>query len=146
MIFFFELDYFNPSFLSVVHGSPYKDGSAEERHYYKKFIMPTFVYFTKISLNLLYALAYTASFVDDNIFPFLKRLTAISICSVCSRLTTVAVPYIADLPKPWPETILVVVVVIAFVLCFTFPLDSYDEQEAPEQSDVVYTKPSELDA
>lgn len=90
-------------------------------------IIPFFVLFTKIAVNILFQVTYNASFIDDTIFPFLKRATAIGICNFFARLATVSAPWVVDLQKPWPEVILLIVVGFSCVVAFTLPLDDFDE-------------------
>lgn len=100
-----------------------------------------FILFTKISINILFQITYLASFVDDSIFPYLKRATSIGICNFVARISTVFAPQVAEQPKPMPEVYLLIVVSIAFVIAFTLPLDDYDEN--PEPEDVSFNSKSE---
>ena len=99
-------------------------------------IIPMFILFTKISINILFQITYLASFVDDSIFPFLKRATSIGICNFVARISTVFAPQVAEQPKPMPEVYLLIIVSIAFVIAFTLPLDDYDEN--PDADEVSF--------
>ena len=83
--------------------------------------------FTKIAVNILFQIVYIASFVDSKVFPFLKRTTAIGICNFFARLVTIFAPIAAELDKPMPELLLIVVVLLAFFISLTLPLEDYDD-------------------
>jgi hypothetical protein len=130
LIILFELQIIQPDFVAYISPkrSPYPPGSAEDREYHLKILIPIFIMFTKIAVNILFQLTYMASFVDDSIFPFLKRSTAIGICNFFARIATIFAPFAADTDKPIPEIILILVVALAFVVAFTLPLEDYDDE------------------
>jgi len=76
--------------------SPHEPGSAQDKEYYIRLIIPIFVMFTKVAVNILFQVTYIASFTDDQIFPFLKRATSIGICNFIARIATVLAPIVAE--------------------------------------------------
>lgn len=61
------------------------------------------------------------------IFPFYKRATAIGICNFVARLVTVCSSLVAEVDRPWPAVILIIVNVIAFIDAFFLPFKSDEE-------------------
>ena len=117
--------------------SPHEPGSAQDKEYYIKLIIPIFVMFTKVAVNILFQVTYLASFTDDMIFPFLKRATSIGICNFVARIATVFAPIVAEQPKPLPEVYLLVIITVAFFVVIFMPLEDYDN--APKEDSIYFT-------
>ena len=120
--------------------SPHNPGSSEDKEYHLKMIIPIFILFTKVSINILQQVTYLASFTDDNVFPFLKRATSIGICNFIARIAAIFAPMVAEQPKPLPEVYLLVTCSLAFLVAILMPLDDYDE--APKDDTIYYTTKS----
>jgi len=139
MILLFETNVIRPDYIVYLtaHRSPHAPGSAEDKEYYLKLIIPIFVMFTKVAVNILFQVTYLASFTDDQIFPFLKRATSIGICNFVARIATIFAPMVAEQAKPLPEVYLLVIVTLAFFVAIFMPLDDYDE--APKEDSIYFT-------
>ena len=68
------------------------------------------------------------SFNDPKTFPVLKRTTAIGICNFIARLFTMFAPLVAELDRPIPIIMVIVVTLIALITSFTFPSDKDPEK------------------
>jgi len=55
------------------------------------------------------------------IFPFYKRATAIGICNFIGRALTILAPLAAELERPLPASILLIINIIAFINAFFLP-------------------------
>jgi hypothetical protein len=69
------------------------------------------------------------------VFPFLKRTTAIGVCNFFARIVTIFAPIAAELEKPLPELCLILVVLLAFFISLTLPLDEYDDDSTATLAD-----------
>ena len=110
----------------VPEKSSYEEGSEEENDYYLGYCIPAVVFFTKIGVNFTFQNAYQASFTENKIFPFTRRATAIGICNFVARGVTVLSSLAAELPKPWPVSLLIAMTTISFINIFFLP--TYNEE------------------
>jgi hypothetical protein len=55
------------------------------------------------------------------IFPFYKRATAIGVCNFIGRALTILAPLAAELDRPLPASILLIINVVAFINAFFLP-------------------------
>ena len=107
-IFLFEQDYLTPYFIDDCGAnSPYKnneqlDHSEKDKQWHLSKIIPVFSFITKFGLNLSFLNAYICSYNDDEIFPVIKRATAIGICNFIARTLTILAPIVAELDRPIP--------------------------------------------
>lgn len=85
------------------------------------YLIPSIVFITKIGVNFTFLNTYQASFGDNMIFPFYKRATAIGVCNFIGRALTILAPLAAELERPWPTSILLIINAIAFVNTFFLP-------------------------
>ena len=134
MILLLQTGAIRPEFADSLK-SPHQPGSAQDKEYYIRLIIPLFAMFTKVAVNILFQVTYLASFTDDMIFPFLKRATSIGICNFVARIATVLAPIVADQPKPLPEVYLLVIITVAFFVVIFMPLEDYDN---PPKEDSIY--------
>ena len=119
----FQQGVLSPHWISVFFRdkSPYPEDSSKDREYYLGFLIPSIVFFTKIGVNFTFLNAYQASFGDNMIFPFYKRATAIGVCNFIGRALTILAPLAAELDRPLPASILLIINVIAFINAFFLP-------------------------
>ena len=61
-------------------------------------------------------------------FPHLKRATAIGICNFVARFVTIFAPMAAELEKPLPTLILLIINMTALLISFTFPSFKQEEE------------------
>lgn len=122
-IFLFEGGYISPYFIDSMGSpsSPYPPGSDKDREWHLKRIIPYFTFFAKVGVNLTFQFTYYVSFNDPKTFPLLKRTTAIGICNFIARLVTIFAPLAAELDRPIPILIVIIVTTIGLVTSFTFP-------------------------
>ena len=81
--------------------------------------IPVVVFITKIGVNVTFQFAYQTTYTDDKVFPFYKRATAIGIVNFIARSLTILSSLAAELPRPWPASLLIGVNVIALITaCF----------------------------
>lgn len=125
-IFLFEGGYISPYFIDSMGSpqSPYPPGSDKDREWHLKRIIPWFTFLAKIGINLTFMFTYYVSFTDPKTFPMLKRTTAIGICNFIARTATIFAPLTAELDRPIPILIVIIVVTIGLITSFTFPSDS----------------------
>ena len=67
------------------------------------------------------------TYAEDIIFPFYNRATSAGICNFIARALTVLAPICAELDRPIPCIILLVLNFLALLASFFLP--SYSEQE-----------------
>ena len=119
----FQQGYLSPHFMSyfVVNKSPYEKNSPEDREYYLAILIPIVVFVTKVGNNQTFQNLYLASFGENLIFPFHKRNTAIGICNIIARGFTILAPLAAELDRPWPAIILIIINSLALIDSFFLP-------------------------
>ena len=71
-------------------------------------MIPGIVFLAKIGVNFSFLNTYQASFNENMIFPFYKRVTSIGICNFIGRTLTITAPLAAELPRPWPVSLLLI--------------------------------------
>ena len=127
-IFLFESGYISPYFIDSMGSPPsgYPEGSDKDREYHLKRIIPYFTFFAKIGVYLTFLFTNYLSFGDAKTFPILKRTTAIGICNFIARAITVFAPLIAEVDRPVPIIVVIVVTIIGLITSFTF--SSVDEE------------------
>ena len=80
-----------------------------------------------------FQITYRISFGENKIFPFYSRATAITFCNFVARSVTVTSSLAAELPKPWPASLLIGFTVISLITTFFLPTYSeeieFDEKE-----------------
>ena len=81
-----------------------------------------------MGVNLTFQFAYYVSFNNSKTFPVLKRTTAIGICNFTARLFTMLAPVVAELDRPIPIIMVIVITLIALITSFTFPSDKKPEK------------------
>lgn len=108
--------------------SQFPEGSPKDQAYYKRVVIPGWIFATKIFVNAGFLNAYQASYHEDIIFPFYKRATSIGICNFVARCATIAAPQVAELDQPIPSIILLSINGIAFFASIFLP-SSNDEQK-----------------
>ena len=106
---------------------PYTEGSDEERDYYLGQLIPAVVFFAKLGTNMIFNCAYQASF-GELMFPFYKKATAIGICNLVSRFFTIFASLSAELDRPWPGVIMLILLVLAFIDAFFLPSIAEEEE------------------
>jgi hypothetical protein len=79
-----------------------------------------------VFINISWQITYSISFGDNKIFPFYTRATAITICNFVARSVTVTSSLAAELPRPWPASLLIGFTVISLIASFFMP--SYSEE------------------
>ena len=115
LIFLFEAGYISPYFIDDCGAnSPYKndeklDHSEKDKQWHLSKIIPVMSFITKFGLNLSFLNAYICSYNDDEIFPIIKRATAIGICNFIARTLTILAPIVAELDRPIPILTLIFV-------------------------------------
>jgi hypothetical protein len=62
------------------------------------------------------------------IFPFYKRATAIGVCNFIGRAITILAPLAAELERPLPASILLIINIIAFINAFFLPSRDQEKQ------------------
>lgn len=123
----FESGYWSPNWIAVFlpeQKSP--QGSEEEHQYYLSIVIPIVVFYIKVFLSISWQVTYTISFGDNKIFPFYSRATAITICNFVARSVTIASSLCAELPRPWPASLLIGFSVVSLIAIFFLP--SYKEE------------------
>lgn len=83
--------------------------------------IPVMLFLTRIGLNVTFQTTYFASFCDNMIFPFYKRVTAIGICQLVARGLTITSSLCAKLPRPWPAVLLISVTGVALIDAIFLP-------------------------
>ena len=138
-ILIFESGLVSPYFIDDMGCPPsgYPSGSAKDREYHLKRIIPYFTFLAKIGVNLTMQFTYYVSFNDQKTFPMLKRTTAIGICNFIARLFTIFSPLIAELDRPIPICIVIVVTIIGLITSFTFPSIDDDRAEIKSINDSI---------
>lgn len=116
--------------ISMQQLKPFEYDITHQRKLIIKTLMPVLITFTKIGINILQQVTYQASFLDDSIFPYLKRVSAIGVCNFFARLFTLLAPLAAEQDKPLPECYLLLAVVVSFLVAYSLPLDDYDDGES----------------
>lgn len=124
--------------------SPFEEDSEEDRQYYLGYLVPAIVFIAKIGVNMTFQNTYQASFGENMIFPFYKRATAIGICNFVARSVTVASSLMAEIERPWPAVVLIIVTSIALVDAIFLPSYS-DEVDYEKQLEDVMGKGEPMD-
>jgi hypothetical protein len=62
------------------------------------------------------------------IFPFYKRATAIGVCNFIGRALTILAPLAAELDRPLPASILLIINVVAFINAFFLPSRNQEKE------------------
>ena len=75
---------------------------------------------------------YYASYSENCIFPFYKRVTANGIVQIVAKSVTMGSSIAAELPRPWPAYILIGLSGTALITTFFLP--SYDDEMEFEKS------------
>lgn len=125
----FEQDYWSPDWIRVFlpeQKSPYHEGSEEEHEFYLSIVVPFVVFYIKVFLAMAVEITYVISFGDEKIFPSNIRATAISYCNIIARSLTVFSSIAAELPRPWPASLLIGLSILAYIASFFLP--SYREE------------------
>ena len=104
--------------LLFIPPSDHPEGSKEDHDYKLGYIVPILVFFLKVGINIGFLATYRASFNEDFIFPFNKRATAIGICNFIARLITALSPLVAELDRPGPIAVVIILNVLAFLTSF----------------------------
>lgn len=119
----FEQGYLSPHFVHwfVIEKSPYERDTPEDREYYLGYLVPAIVFLTKTGVAITFQNTYQASFGDNLIFPFHKRNTAIGICNLIARCATILSSLAAELPRPWPALILIIISSLTLINSFFLP-------------------------
>ena len=141
-ILVFQQGYLSPHWVNVfvAEKSPYEEDSPEDREYYLGYLIPGIVFITKIGINQSFMNVYQASFGDTLIFPFYKRATAVGICNVVARSTTILSSLVAELDRPIPAIILISLTGLQFIANIFLPSKSEEDeyfekvQEAKEKT------------
>ena len=138
-IFIFEAGFISPYFIDSMGCPPsdYPEGSEKDREYHLKRIIPYFTFLAKIGVNLTMQFTYYVSFNDPKTFPLVKRTTAIGICNFIARFVTIFSPLIAEIDRPIPILIVIIVTTIGLITSFTFPSIEDDRQEAQSIQDSI---------
>jgi hypothetical protein len=125
-IYMFEAQIISPYFIDDLGcpPSPYPPESEKDRNYHLALIIPWFSFTAKVGANLTMYCAYQASYANRQSFPILKRSTAIGICNLIARGSTILAPVCAELDKPIPSLILIIVSLIALLVSLTFPSEA----------------------
>jgi hypothetical protein len=87
-------------------------------------IIPWFSFTAKVGAHLTMYCAYQVSYSNRQIFPILKRSTAVGICNFIARGFTILAPLSAEFDKPIPSLILIIVALTAFLVSLTFPSEA----------------------
>jgi hypothetical protein len=130
----FEGGYWSPNWISAFlpdHKSPYPEDSEEEHQYYLTIVIPIVVFYIKVFLAMSWTITYAISFGDNKIFPFYSRATAITICNFVARTVTITSSLAAELPRPWPASLLIGFAVVSLITTFFLP--SYSEEKEFEE-------------
>ena len=114
--------------------APYPEGNPKRDEYYLARIIPPFTLLAKVGTMITFSNAYQASYSDPRTFPLLKRSTGIGICNFVCRAATIFSPLVAELDKPVPTMIMIIVTEIAIFAAFTFP--SAEEEEAEMENTI----------
>lgn len=80
---------------------------------------------------------YYASYSDNCIFPFYKRVTANGIVQIVARSVTVGASVAAELPRPWPAYILIGLTGLALITAFFLPGYDYEEEFDKRQAELA---------
>lgn len=78
----------------------------------------------------------------------MKRTTAIGVCNYFARIATLFAPVVANLDKPYPELVLILVVLLAFFISLTLPLEDYDDEATAtlkDNKETDYGSASQMD-
>lgn len=136
-ILLFEGGYISPYFIDSMGSpkSPYPPESDKDREWHLKRIIPYFTFLAKIGVNLTFQFTYYISFNDPTTFPLAKRTTAIGICNFIARLATIFAPLAAELDRPIPISIVIIVTIIGLITCLTFPNPDELRQAMKSMSD-----------
>lgn len=141
-IYLFESNILEPYFVGSLGVAPsnYPPKSHEDHEYYMSKVIPFFSLLAKLGTNLTLYTTFQASFSDPRIFPNIKRTTAIGICNFVSFFITIFAPLIAELNRPIPILIIIVVSEIALLVSFTFKSekeDQFDSDKILRQNDMT---------
>jgi len=141
----FEGGYWSPDWIKVFlpdQKSPHPEGSQEEHDYYLTIVIPFVVFYIKVFLSMSWQITYTISFGDNKIFPFYSRATAITICNFVARSVTIASSLAAELPRPWPASLLIGFSVVSLIASLFLPsyseeleFEEFEEEEEDENSE-----------
>lgn len=94
--------------------------------------MPFLTMLTKFGSGASTLTTYSASFGDDQIFPFRHRAQAISICNIVARTCTVFAPQVNEFSAPIPILFFIGSVSVALFVSFTF-----GSPQTPEEDPVI---------
>jgi len=93
---------------------------AKHKYYLGK-LLPCINIFTKVGINIVFNVAYLASFNSESLFPLEKRATAIGICNFVARIATILAPMVVKFKKPVPILLIIGVNLICLAVSFTLP-------------------------
>ena len=122
-IFLFEAEIISP-YAFGDDPSPYPHGSKKDKEWHLAKIVPWFTLIAKIGATITCSNAFQATFGDPKVFPNLKRATAAGICNFVARFATIFAPLVAELDRPAPIYIFLVINTIGFLVSLTFPSTS----------------------
>jgi len=90
--------------------------------------VPIIVLFCKVGTDMSFFNVYQGSFNENYIFPFYKRVTTIGVCQFIARCITIGAFLIAELPRPIPSIVLLVLNGFAFICIFFLPEHPTDDK------------------
>lgn len=108
--------------------SPHEPGTAEDEAHYRNYCIPMILFIAYVGFQITFQNVYYASYSDNCIFPFYKRVTANGIVQIVARSVTVGASVAAELPRPWPAYILISLTGLALITAFFLPGYDYEEE------------------